>query len=270
MDKMYTCINGEFVPFEHSYVHVSDLIIQRGFGIFDFFLVKEGVPAYISYHLDRFIKSAVLMNLELAWTKEELTGMVIRLTEKNAINNSSVKIMLTGGISNDDFTLLPGKSTLIIINKPFEIKLPEAWKNGGCLITANYQREIPEAKTINYIRSVKLSRKLMEESIAEVLYISRKWVRECSRSNIFCVKDGIVYTPKSNILEGVTRRRILESEGYNLQVKDFKISDLLAADEVFITSTTKGVLPVIKIDSHVIADGRIGAVTKAVLKLIMG
>lgn len=269
MEELFTIINGEFVPFGQSTLPVSDLVIQRGYGIFDFFLAREKVPTYLSHHLDRFKRSAELTGMDLAWSKEELSGMVLRLIEKNNIRNSSIKIMLTGGVSPDDFTLQPGKSTLLVVNKPYEVKWPEAWKNGGRLITASYQREMPEAKTINYLRSVSLSRQLMAESLAEVLYISRKQVRECSRSNVFCVKDGIVYTPKSKMLAGVTRKRILELKGFDFRVADFKLDDLLAADEVFITSTTKGVLPIVQVDGRLIGDGRIGAVSKAIQKLIM-
>ncbi|MCL4483750.1 MAG: aminotransferase class IV [Bacteroidetes bacterium] len=269
MDSNFTFFNGEYIPFNQSSVPVSDLIIQRGYGIFDFFLVRELVPRFLSFHLDRFLKSAALMDLELAYTKEELADIVQNLIRKNNIPNSSVKIMLTGGVSMDDFTLDRAKSTLIIINKPFELKLPNAWKNGASLITSHYQRELPEAKTINYIRSVRLSQKLIETNAAEILYFDRNWVRECSRSNVFYVKDNCVYTPKSKILEGVTRKRILQLKGYPIQAKDFKIKDLLAADEVFITSTTKGVLPIIKVDSQIIGDGRIGVVTKAIQKAIM-
>lgn len=269
MDSNFTFINGKYIPLDQSSVPVSDLIIQRGYGIFDFFLVRDQVPRFLSLHLDRFLRSAALMNLDLSSTKEELADIIQNLIRKNNIQNSSVKMILTGGISTDDFTLAPAKSSLIIINKPFELKLPGAWKNGASLITSNYQREIPEAKTINYIRSVRLSQKLVESNAAEVLYLDRNWVRECSRSNIFYVKDNCVYTPKSKILEGVTRKRILQLKGYHIQQKDFKIKDLLAADEVFITSTTKGVLPIVKVDSQMIADGRIGVVTKAVQKAIM-
>jgi len=269
MDNIYTFINEKQVLFNQSYLHVSDLIIQRGYGVFDFFLVKDKIPRYMSFHLDRFIKSASLMGLDLSHTKGELSDIVENLILKNAIRNSSIKIMLTGGISTDDFTLCPGKPSLIIINKPFEVKWPESWINGGNLITYKYQREIPEAKTINYIRSVRLSKKLAENNISEVLYTDRNWVRECSRSNVFYVKNHCVYTPKSKILEGVTRKRILQLKGYNIQEKDFKINDLLTADEVFITSTTKGVLPIIKIDSRIISNGQIGVITSAIQKIIM-
>lgn len=269
MDNIYTFINGKQVPLNQSYLHVSDLIIQRGYGVFDFFLVKDKIPRYISFHLDRFIQSASLMGLELSYTKEELSVIIENLIRKNDIRNSSVKIMLTGGISSDDFTLSPGNSSLLVINKPFELKTPDDWGRGGNLITYKYQREIPEAKTINYIRSVRLSQKLAEGNISEVLYTDRNWVSECSRSNIFYVKDQCVYTPKSKILQGVTRKRILQLKGYNIQEKDFKINDLLAADEVFIANTTKGVLPIIKIDSEIISNGRIGPITSAIKKEIM-
>jgi branched-subunit amino acid aminotransferase/4-amino-4-deoxychorismate lyase len=269
MDNLFTFINGEYIPFQQASIPVSDLIIQRGYGIFDFFLVKDGIPPYLSFHLDRFIHSAALLGLDLSYTKEELTDIVTRLIGKNSIRNSSVKIMLTGGVSPDDFTLAPACSSLIVINKPFELKTPEAWIHGASLISCKYQREVPEAKTINYLRSVSLSRKLADTNAAEVLYTDRNWVRECSRSNIFYVKEGCVFTPKTKMLAGVTRKRILALAEFNVQDKDFKMEDLLAADEVFITSTTKGVLPIIRIDGKIVGDGRIGAVTKAIQNKIM-
>ena len=269
MQNNFTCINGEFVPFQQSALPVSDLIIQRGYGIFDFFLVKDRIPTYISFHLDRFIKSASIMGLGLKYTKEELTELVLKLIAKNDIQNSSIKIMLSGGVSADDFTLATDQSTLIIINKPFEVRWPEAWKNGAMLLTSNYQREMPEAKTINYLRSVSLSKKLAETQAAELLYIDRNWVRECSRSNVYIVKDSIILTPKSKILAGVTRRRILNTSGFTVVEADFKFSELLNADEVFITSTTKGVLPIVQIDKHVISDGKIGPISKAIQQAMM-
>ncbi|MEI6277354.1 MAG: aminotransferase class IV [Prolixibacteraceae bacterium] len=269
MNGNFTWINGEYVPFNQSNVPVSDLIIQRGYGIFDFFLVQDKVPRFMPFHLDRFYHSAALLGMEISHTKEELSGIIINLIRKNDIRNSSVKIMLTGGISPDDFTLTSSASSLIIINKPFEIKLPESWKNGATLITSKYQREVPAAKTINYIGSVRLSGQLTESNAAEILFVDRNWVRECSRSNVYYVKDNCVYTPKSKVLAGVTRKRILQLEGFDVQQKDFKLNDLLAADEVFITSTTKGVLPVIQIDTKMISNGKIGALTKAIQKAIM-
>jgi branched-chain amino acid aminotransferase len=269
MDNNFTFINGEYVPFNHSSLPVSDLIIQRGYAVFDFLLVKDAVPRFLPDHLNRFYQSAALLGMEIPYTKEELSAIIRSLVVRNGIQQSSVKIILTGGISHDDFTLLPEKSSLIVINKPFELKVPEGWKNGATLITTNYQRDIPEAKTINYIRSVSLSNKLVVTGAAEILFVDRNWVRECSRSNVFYVKDQCVYTPKSKILAGVTRKRILNLNGYNIQQKDFKLDDLLRADEVFISSTTKGVLPIVKIDSNIIASGKIGAITKAIQKEIL-
>lgn len=269
MDALYTCINGEFVPFQQSVLPVSDLMIQRGYGIFDFFLVRDRIPPFISFHLDRFMHSAELLGLALSYSKEELTDLVVQLIAKNNLRNSSIKIMLSGGLSVDDFTLSYGNATLIIINKPFEIKWPDAWKNGGTLISCKYQREMPEAKTINYLRSVSLSQQLAKTQAAELLYIDRNWVRECSRSNVYLVKGNTIITPKTRILQGVTRRRILAAKEFDVVEADFKMNDLLAADEAFITSTTKGVLPIVRIDSHTIADGKIGSVSRAIQQAIV-
>lgn len=267
MENNFTFINGEYIPFSQAYLHVSDLIIQRGYGVFDFFLVKNGVPPFLSFHLDRLFNSAALLNLDPHYSKEELSVIVKNVIEKNRYQNSSVKIIISGGVSMDDFTQV--KSSILIINKPFELPVSDAILNGGSLITSNYQRDIPEAKTINYIRAISVSRQIADSNAADVLYLDRNIVRECSRCNIFIVKGGIIYTPKSKMLKGITRKRILSMEGLNVQEKDFKFNDLLAADEVFITSTTKGVMPITKVNSKIISNGKVGAVTKAIQKLIM-
>jgi branched-subunit amino acid aminotransferase/4-amino-4-deoxychorismate lyase len=267
MNNHFTFINGNFVPFGQSTLHVSDLSIQRGYAVFDFFLVRNGVPPYLTFHMERLMKSVSLLNLEIPYSQKELSSIVLDLIKKNNHGNSSVKIIVTGGLSVDDFTL--SSSSVIIINKPFEVPITDATTNGGVLMTARYQRDMPEAKTINYIRSVRLSRQLIDSNAVEVLFLDRNWVRECSRSNIFMVKDKVVFTPKSKILKGVTKRRILSLEGFEVKEKDFKFNDLLDADEVFISSTTKGVMPIKGIDSTVIANGLVGPVTKAIQTIIM-
>ncbi|HEY5510081.1 MAG TPA: aminotransferase class IV [Prolixibacteraceae bacterium] len=267
MNNHFTFINGNYVPFDQASLPVSDLSIQRGYAVFDFFLVRNGVPPYLSFHMERLMKSVSLLKIEIPYSQAELSSIVLELIKKNNHGNSSVKIIVTGGLSVDDFTL--SSSSVLIINKPFEVPVTEATRNGGLLITSKYQRDMPEAKTINYVRSVSLSRQLIDSNAVEILFLDRNWVRECSRSNIFMVKDKVVFTPKSKILKGVTKRRILSLEGFETKEKDFKFSDLLHADEVFITSTTKGVMPIKRIDSTVIADGLVGPVTKAIQNIIM-
>ena len=267
MNDHFTFINGNFVPFDQSSLPVSDLSILRGYAVFDFFLVRNGVPPYLTFHMERLMNSVSLLKIELPYSQEELSAIVLELIKRNNHGNSSVKIIVTGGLSEDDFTL--SSSSVIIINKPFEVPVTDATRNGGILITSKYQRDIPEAKTINYIRSVSLSKLLIEENAVEVLYLDRNWVRECSRSNVYMVKDSVVFTPKTKILRGVTKRRILSLKGFEVREKDFKFNDLLSADEVFITSTTKGVMPIKLIDSKVIADGLVGPVTRAIQSQIM-
>ena len=267
MSNHFTFVNGNFLPFDQSSLHVSDLSIQRGYAVFDFFLVRNGVPPYLTFHMERLMNSVSLLKIDLPYTQEEFSAIVMELIKRNNHGNSSVKIIVTGGLSEDDFTL--SSSSVIVINKPFEVPVTDATKNGGILITSKYQRDMPEAKTINYIRSVYLSKQLIEKNAVEVLFLDKNWVRECSRSNIYMVKDNVVFTPKSKILRGVTKRRILSLEGFDVREKDFKFDDLLRADEVFITSTTKGVMPIKLIDSTVIADGLVGPVTRAIQNVIM-
>ncbi len=89
-------------------------------------------------------------------------------------------------------------------------------------------------------------------------------VSESSRSNFFIVKNGIISTPDSHILMGITRKKILELDGH-VQIRPVSFEETLEADEAFISSTTKILLPVIKIDEHKIGTGKPGPVTLAML-----
>ena len=98
-----------------------------------------------------------------------------------------------------------------------------------------------------------------------MLYHQNGYVSESSRSNFFIVKDGVVSTPDLHILKGITRSQILQLAG-DVQIRPITLTETLAADETFITSTTKKLLPVTQIDEHVIVNGKPGPVSLELLR----
>ena len=124
MSNHFTFVNGNFLPFDQSSLHVSDLSIQRGYAVFDFFLVRNGVPPYLTFHMERLMNSVSLLKIDLPYTQEEFSAIVMELIKRNNHGNSSVKIIVTGGLSEDDFTL--SSSSVIVINKPFEVPVTDA------------------------------------------------------------------------------------------------------------------------------------------------
>lgn len=108
----------------------------------------------------------------------------------------------------------------------------------------------------------------IRDDLYERVYYSNKQVHEGATSNIFAVKNGKIYTPKSNILFGVTRGGLLKDLNDKLHIieKDFDLNFLLNADEVFITSSGKKIVPVVMADKNIIGRGRIGKITKRVME----
>lgn len=118
------------------------------------------------------------------------------------------------------------------------------------------------------MQAVLLQKRKREEKAIEILYTYQDLILEASTSNIFIIKDKTLYTPKENILKGITRKLIIDSAKklkYQVQEKEISIKELLAADEVFLSATNKKVLPIVEVDSHKINGGKVGEITKELL-----
>ena len=261
-------MDGTFVPEAEAKVHVHDLGLLRGYGIFDFFPVIRGVPLFVEDYLSRFENSAQLMDLDLNFTKEELRGIILQLVKHNDTPNAYIRLLLTGGVSENGFS--PQRPTLIIMQHDYEKYRAGVPKGGIKLITEQYVRDTPEAKTTNYLHVIRLRKKLAAEGAADVLYHDGKFITESSRSNFFILKkDGTLVTAKSNVLPGVTLKNLLEAskEHFKVEVRDLPLKELAEAQEAFLCSTLKGVPPVLQIDNQRIGDGKPGKWAQELQKL---
>ena len=150
------------------------------------------------------------------------------------------------------------------------VPLPEKWyERGAPIITYEHQRFLPEYKTINYITAVMLQPKRKAAEAVEILFVSKGEVLECGGSNIFIVKDGGVATPKENILAGITRKVVINLAGdatYPLEERRVSVEELTTADEIFITSSFKDIVPIVKIDDRAEGGGAVGPVTKDLMR----
>ena len=135
---------------------------------------------------------------------------------------------------------------------------------GLYLITEEYVRELPTAKSINYLMGVYLQQKVKDAGADDVLYVKNGFISELPRSNVFIVsKENELITPDSNVLHGVTRKHILQLASKVLTVKEqpVQLDELLNANEVFVSSTTKRLLPVLSVNGLQIATGKAGTTT---------
>ena len=259
----YANINGRLVDTEDATVQVNDLALLRGYGIFDYFQVKQGRALYLEDYLDRFERSATLLHLTLPVNRDELRRRIYQLIEANTLITGGIRLVLTGGFLHARFfTTFPNLYILAYETKPYPT---QAYSTGIKVMLYEYRRELPEVKTVNYITAIWLLPKLQAAGAAEVLYHDRRLLSESARSNLFIITtDNKLVTPGQGVLKGITRKRVLEiaaEKGLEIEERDVYIDELLAAKEAFLTSSTKYVLPITQVDHHPIANGHPGAVT---------
>lgn len=243
----YCTINGNLQPANTGSMSIFDLAVQRGYGIFDFFKVIRQQPVFVEDHLDRFFHSAAQMRLDPGLSREALKAQIAELIGANDLPESGIRLTLTGGDSPDGYSI--GRPNLLITETP--LILPREMPAGIRLMTFPYQRQLPQVKTIDYLMAIWLQPRLKELQVQDVLYIGDGYVRECPRANFFIInKDGALQTSREKLLQGITRKKVLELASGLLPVleQDISMEDLRLAKEAFITSTTKHITPVLRID----------------------
>ena len=266
---MYVFLNDRFVEADKASLHVSDLAIQRGYGIFDFFRVRNNVPLYVEDHLDRFLQSARIMHLSSPYSKYKLLSILSDLIKKNNLSNSGIRMILTGGYSPDAYH--PVSPNFIVMQNAITLDDSPTPKSVR-IMTHEFVREIPEAKTINYTMGIWLQQQLNIQGADDVLYHINGAVTEFPRCNFFIVtQDNVIITPDKNVLKGVTRKNIVACARAQFQIKEAPVTlqDIRNAREAFLTSSTKRIQAVVKIDEHTLSDGKPGPLTSALLSMLI-
>lgn len=267
MNEYLHYLNGIFVSEDKLLVSPRDLGFSRNFAVFDYLRTYNGIPFKLQEHLYRLLKSAELINLNHSYSLEFLTKLVqLTLDQNNDGNEKTLRIILSGGVSN--FMYQSTEATIMIIVDVLNLRKIEIYETGIKVKLVKFIRYMPEVKSTNYIEGVKQSQLGRQNDSYEQVYYSTKQIYEGATSNIFCTKNGKIFTPKNNILFGVTRGVLINDLKNKLDVieKDYKLSFLLSADEVFVTSSGKEIMPVVKADENIIGDGKVGKITKFVMK----
>lgn len=246
-------INDKLIDCDKAQLSAYDLGLNRAYAVFDFFRIINGNFRFLDDHLDRFLVSIQLANIPNPYSKAQLHTKILELQNINKIKNGFVRITLTAGSSLDFGSL--SSSALFILVGLLENKTNE-FSNGIKLISRKHQRNFPKIKSTDYFFAQMLHQELKEAKAADVLYYN-DFVSETSRANIFGIKNGTIITPKDNILEGITRKKTLAMLP-SCTLTDITMDDLYDCDEVFITSSTKELTPIVQIDDRLIGDGAVG------------
>ena len=256
-------INGKFLQETAASISFQDVSVQRGYSVFDFFRLVRNQPLHLEDHLNRFFNSASEMRLPVPKTREEIKQLIHELVWENELPDSGIRIQLTGGEFADgsDFNA----PSLIISQLAFPFPTQSMQDNGMHLLLHAHQRQLPQVKSTDYMMSIWLQPLLKENQADDFLYHNNGIISECPRSNFFMVSaEGKIVTPANNILKGITRMKVLmlASNYFQVEERDIHIDELQAATEAFITSTTKQIIPVTRINGQPVGDGQVRQVTK--------
>lgn len=261
--KPFCFADGQIISTEKASIHPMDLSLIRGYGIFDFFRTVNFKPLFLDSYLDRFFASAEKTFLPLEYSRAEIKSIIQDLIEKNHLKEGGIRMVLSGGVSSNHFS--PAKGKLFIFAESLIFPAQEKYEKGIKLLSLEYVRPIADIKTTNYALPVWDSIRWKDAGAEDVLYHTNGIISESSRSNFFIVKDGIISTPDLHVLLGITRKHIIELAG-GVKIQPISMQEAWNADEAFITSTTKVLLPVTQIDEHEIGTGKPGPVSLDLLE----
>jgi len=263
MPFTHQIINGKILPKAQALIPLTDLGMLRAYAIFDYFRILEGVPVFVEDHLDRMFRSAAQMELQLRWDRDRIRQMILDLIEVNAAQSAGCRVVVTGGFSEDGYS--PAETNLYMMLHLLPEYDPRDYSDGCKLITSGYVRDLPSVKTCIYVQSLLVRKSMKQAEAVEVLYHWKGSITECSRSNVFFVtKANVLVTPTDGMLHGITRKHVLEIAGrlgLTVELREVHLDELSGMKEAFITSSTRGVLPIIQIGETVIGEGKPGNTT---------
>lgn len=247
---MITYVAGEFVDESEAVIPVTDLAILRGYGVFDVMRAYSGKIFRAHDHIERLVRSAAMIGIPVRHSNDGLIAIAQETIERNKLKNALVRLVLTGGDGADSITPL-GNPRLLVFAMPYKPPPAEDYKNGVKVITTNHKRFLPYAKTIHYIPAILAMKAAREQGAVEAIYVNgEELISEGTRTSVFMFLKNKLITPREDVLPGVTRKVVLEiAEGkFPVEIRDVTIDELVSADEVFITSTTREIQPVCQID----------------------
>jgi len=259
-------LNGKFIKKDQAFVSVMDRGFLFGDSVYEVLPVYNGNFFCIKPHLNRLAESLKATNISNPYSFEQWSEILHELIAHHPNRQyQSIYLQVTRGCDVDrKHTYGELSPTVYMQSTPFQNSNKDQYMLGGSAITRNDIRWSQcNTKATSLLANIMYAQEAKQNNVDEVILCRENVVTECSSSNLFIIKDGCVYThPKgSHILPGITREVVLECADYcGINTEEVAISkdDLLNADEVWISSSTREVLPITRIDNTFINQGKVG------------
>ncbi len=274
-ESLIAYVNGEYVPRDQARISVFDFGFLRGDAVFDTTSAWNGRIFKLDAHLDRLELSLRAVRIPCPLPLEELRGVIIETARRCGLESAYIQTIVTRGeppLGVRDLTRCrPG---LIVFVVPYVWILgPEQIRSGGRAMIAS-TRALPVQCLDPKIKSLSrlhfdlavLQGKAAGMDVSIMLDLDGH-VTEGPGFNVFVVRGGEMFSPPEGILMGITRQTVFElAAEHQLPAREAQLTafDLYAADEVFLTSTAGGIMPLVEIDGRPIGDGKPGPVSQRI------
>lgn len=267
-------LNGEFIPLEKAYVPVLDRGFIFGDGVYEVIPVYSKNPFRLAEHLARFERSHQAIRIPNPFTDAEWTKLVHDLIARNAGDDQSIYLQVTRGVARRDHAFPKDtKPTVFGMSSPLSTPSREAIEGGVHAITAiDYRWLKCDVKSTSLLGNCLLRQTAADAGALEVVMFRNGFLTEGSSSNVFIVKNGVILaTPKDHlVLPGITYDVVIElarAHGLPLEVRPIAEAEVRAADEIWVTSSTKEVLAVGTLDERAVGGGKPGPVFRRMHEL---
>jgi len=266
-------INGKFYAEENAKISVFDHGLLYGDGVFEGIRFYNGRVFKLDEHLERLEDSARAICLTIPLSRQEMTEALLETIRQNKMHDGYIRLVVTRGIG--DLGLNPKlckEPTVVIIASPITLYPPELYQKGLDVITCATRRVSPSTmspavKSLNYLNNIMAKIEANQANAGEGLMLNEQgYVAECTADNIFVIKRGEIFTPpiSAGALRGITRGVVFDIAaelGLKISEPDLTRYDIYTADECFLTGSGAEVIPMVRLDSREIGDGKPGPIT---------
>ncbi|WP_297014835.1 aminotransferase class IV [uncultured Dialister sp.] len=258
-------------------ISADDRGLQFGDGCYEWIRVFHGHPFALSYHVDRLYRSMRLLGIRPVTAPDEFTEIVEVVIEETGVTEGYVKIIVTRGEGDHDFTI-PSRNALrpnvLVYAKPIDLDAIAKVQDGvKCVTMADDRGHHCDILSLNQLNNMMARAEAQKKGCYDAIFLKGDLLTEASHSNVCIVKAGVIWTPSKNeyMIPGITRSLVLSRVAPTAGVTSIddgadpvRLTDMMNAEEVFLTNTQDGIIPVLSIDGKPIGDGKPGTVTRKI------
>lgn len=270
---MIVFLNGKFLDARNAKVSIFDHGFMYGDGVFERLRTYRGKIWNSRDHIQRLFQSAKLMHMHIPWKPKQMERWILQTIKKNGFSESGIRVELTRGEAEHNLKydfLSKRKPTLLIVVISLRPWPPDFYKKGIRVITFPLERSFPEVKTTSLIVSTLAQQAATLRKADEAILIDCFGrVTECTSANVFFVKNGKLLVPQARVLPGTTAKVVVpcaKKAGIPVIQKVIKKSDIALMDECFLTSVTRGIMPVAAIDGKSFKQKTPGRITVTLME----